>query len=100
MSRLFEYNAEPTTHVPGRPVVVVEEGFDGIRVRVTVGSADAFLRATWGGRRFQVGLSEGDGEVGVEWSVHRRREGPVAVTGPFVQSDPLPPTGRATPRPR
>jgi hypothetical protein len=86
MSRLFEHNADPATHVPSRPVVVVEEGFDGIRVRVTVGSADLFVRATWGGRRFSVGLSEGDGEVDVEWSIHRTREGPVAVTGPFVQS--------------
>jgi hypothetical protein len=86
MSRLFEHNADPETHIPGRPVVVVEEGQDGIRVRVTVGSADAFLRATWGGRRFSVGLSEGEGEVRVEWSIHRRHSGPPSVTGPFVQS--------------
>lgn len=86
MSRLFGHNADPETHVPGRPVVVVEEGFDGIRVRVTVNGAEAFMRATWGGRRFQVSVDEGDGAVDCEWSVRMSDSRQPVIAGAYVQS--------------
>lgn len=86
MSRLFEYNANPESHVPSRPVVVVEEGFDGIRVRVTVNGAEAFMRATWAGRRFQVSVDEGDGAVDCEWSVRMSDSRQPVIAGPYVQS--------------
>lgn len=86
MSRLFEHNADPEHHVSGRPVVVVEEGFDGIRVRVSVNGAEAYVRATRGGRRLQVALDEGDGAVDCEWSIRLAGNRQPVITGPFVQS--------------
>lgn len=86
MSRLFEVNADPDTHVPGRPVVTVDEGFDGIRVRVTVNGAEVYVRATWGGRRFQASIDEGDGSVDCEWSVRMSGDRQPVVAGPYVQS--------------
>jgi hypothetical protein len=86
VSRLFELNADPDTHVPGRPVVTVDEGFDGIRVRVAVNGADVYVRATWGGRRFTMLLDEGDGAVDCEWAIRMSAERQPVITGPFVQS--------------
>ena len=56
-------------------------------VRLSAGSAEVWLRATPGGRRLEVAIEEGEGEVDVQWSIRRAstRE-PVITTGPFVQS--------------
>lgn len=86
MSRLFEHNADPETHVPGRPVVVVDEGFDGIRVRVTANGAEVFVRATWGGRRLQASIDEGDGAVDCEWAVRMSDDREPVIARPYVQS--------------
>ena len=70
-----------------KPVVSVEERQDGTRVRVTVGDAQVWVRATPGGRRLEVGIDEGEGGVDVQWSIQRAdpRTMPVAA-GAFVQS--------------
>lgn len=78
-----------------KPTVEVQDHQDGTRVRVRVGSAEVWLRATPGGRRLQVSVDEGRGEVDVEWCVRRvHPEVPPWVTGPYVQS---PPAARAEP---
>lgn len=70
-----------------RPVVVVDEGKTSTHVRLSVGSAEVWIRATAGGRRLEVAIEEGDGEVDVQWSIRRRLiHEPIVQTGPFVQS--------------
>lgn len=70
-----------------KPEVTVEERQDGTRVRVTVGDAQVWIRATPGGRRLEVAIDEGLGGIDVEWSIQRARPGePVLTAGAFVQS--------------
>lgn len=68
-----------------KPVITVDEEQDGTRVRVTVGSADVWIRATPGGRRLDVAIDEGRGEVNVDWSIRRTlTHEPIVQTGRFV----------------
>lgn len=70
-----------------KPVVRIEEDTNATRVRVVVGSAEVWIRATPGGRRLEVAIEEGEGEVDVQWSIRRTlTHEPIVQTGPFVQS--------------
>lgn len=72
-----------------KPEVEVREHQDGTRVRVRVGSAEVWVRATPGGRRLEVSVDEGRGEVDVEWCVRRVHANVLPnVTGPYIQSPP------------
>lgn len=84
-----------------RPVVVVDEGKTSTHVRVSVGSAEVWVRATAGGRRLEVAIDEGDGDCSVEWSIRRTlTHEPIVQTGPFVQSPyPVRDLGGRPPRP-
>lgn len=69
-----------------RPVVSTIEGPNSTTVRVTVGSAEVWLRATPAGRRLSVLVDEGAGEVEVEWSIRQRAPREPRRSGRWVQS--------------
>jgi hypothetical protein len=77
-----------------RPVVQVDEDAQSIRVRVSTGSAEVWVRVTPGGRRMQVAIEEGDGTVDVEWSIRMANGRQATTSGPFVQSPVSPHVGR------
>ena len=70
-----------------KPIVRVEEDRYSTRVRLFVGTAEVWLRATPGSRRLEIAIEEGDGQVDVQWSIRLAHEDRLpVVTGPFVQS--------------